>query len=127
MADIRPVTVELAAGDAVTRASGELRRFTPAERLGRALLVLLVAIVASAAMIPIPIVHLIGVPLVLLTGIVLAIRQAMAVARLAPLRVACPRCEAMNTIGGGLGIRRVDAPMARACESCRRPLEVRLV
>lgn len=124
MADTRPVTVELAAGDAVTRAAGELRTFSPAERLGRALLALLVAIAAAAAMIPIPIVHLIGVPLVLIAGVMLAIRQAMSVGRLAPLRLPCPRCGAPNSIGGGLGYRTVEGAMSRQCESCRRAMSL---
>lgn len=127
MAETRPVTVELAAGDAEpSRAPGELRVFSPLERIGRAMVVLLIACGLAAAIIPVPIVHLVGIPLVLLAGVIAAVRQAMAVARLAPMRLACPRCGAANSIGGGLGYRTTSGPIARQCESCRRALELRL-
>jgi hypothetical protein len=83
-----------------------------------------VAIGLSAALIPIPIVHLVGIPLMLLAGIVAAVRQVRSVALLAPVRFACPRCGASNGIGGGLGLSTSTGPLQRDCESCRRPLEI---
>jgi hypothetical protein len=127
MAQPGTVTVELVSGDAEpSRALGELRTFSPAERFGRAALVLLAACVAAALIVPVPIVHLVGIPLVLLAGVVAAVRQAMAVARLAPMRIPCPRCGTANSLGGGLGYRTTTGPIARQCESCRRPLELRI-
>lgn len=127
MAETRTVTVSLASGDtAPSQGPGELRTFSPAERVGRAALVLLGACALAALLIPVPIVHLVGIPLVLLAGVIAAVRQAMAVARLAPMRLACPRCGGANSLGGGLGYRTIAGPIERQCESCRRPLELRL-
>jgi hypothetical protein len=89
-------------------------------------MVILGTVIAAAILIPIPIVHLIGIPLVLLAGLVAAIRQAQSVARLEPMRLACPRCGAENAIGGGLGYRNVGQAIPRPCESCRRPLTLHI-
>lgn len=127
MAETRRVTVELASGDTESsRAEGELRIFSLAERLGRAALVFLGACALAALLIPVPIVHLVGIPLVLLLGVIAAVRQAVAVARLTPMRLPCPRCGAANSLGGGLGYRTTAGPIERQCESCRRALELRL-
>jgi hypothetical protein len=123
----REVSVSLgAAGVAETRAPGLLREFTVADRVMRAALVMAGAVVLAGALIPIPIIHLLGIPLVLITGIVLAARQLAAVARLRPLRIACPKCGAANRVGGGFGYRSVAGEFERACESCRRRLTMRI-
>ncbi len=125
MTSDRSITVTLAASaDAVTRAPGRLTVFTTAQRMIRALTVVGVALVMAAMLIPVPIVHLVGIPLVLIIGIAVAVRQYRSVARLAPMRLACPRCGAENSLGGGLGYRSATGPIPRACESCRRPLEL---
>jgi hypothetical protein len=93
--------------------------------VARAALVLLIALVLAAAIIPIPIVHLIGIPIILALGLVAAIRQLRSVALLTPLRMHCPRCGAVNGFGGGLGLRTTIGPLARNCEGCRRQLELR--
>lgn len=125
MAERRSVTVALTAADAEpSRATGELRIFSPIERAGRTLLVLLGAVGAAALIIPIPIIHLVGIPMILLAGIVAAVRQGLAVARLSPMRIACPRCGEVNSVGGGFGYRSSTGPIARRCESCRRALEL---
>jgi hypothetical protein len=122
MAD-RNVTVilEASSGEA-TRGAGVLRTFDLTERIRRSALIVLLSIGLAAVLIPIPIVHLVGIPLVLGIGILIAIRQGASVARLAPLKLACPRCGIPNNLGGGLGYRSASAPIAIACQSCRRSL-----
>lgn len=123
MAEEDRVRVELGAdGVEASHAVGELSRFTTGERAIRAGVVLLAAAMLAAALVPIPIIHLVGIPLVLGIGVVLAVRQFRSVARLAPLRMPCPKCGAENLLGGGLGYRSATGPISRNCESCRRPL-----
>lgn len=107
------------------RASGEMRILTAGARVGRAAGIMLIAVALAAAIIPVPIIHLVGIPLILVAGVVAAVRQLRSVAQLAPLRVQCPRCGAGNSIGGGLGLATATGPMHRDCESCRRQLEIR--
>lgn len=127
-AEAHRVTVELAAaGTDPAHAPGELTTFAVGRRVGRALVVLAVAVVLAASIIPIPIVHLVGIPLILAIGIGAAVRQLRSVARLAPLRVPCPKCGAQNLLGGGLGYRSATGPIRRNCESCRRPLVLRFL
>ena len=116
------VVVMLASGDAVTTAQAQLERFTPARRAMRAGLVFLVGLAGAAALIPIPIIHLIGIPLMLIVAIVVAMRQLRTASRLSRVRLACPRCGALQGFGGAAGMRAVDAPMAVTCDSCRRQL-----
>jgi hypothetical protein len=117
------VTMSASGVDPVSR-EGELATFTIGERLVRAGVVMFAAIMLAAALIPIPIVHLVGIPLVLLIGIMLSVRQFRSVARLAPMRMPCPKCDAENLLGGGLGYRTVTGPIVRNCESCRRSMSV---
>lgn len=122
----RTVTVTLeSSGGTVTSAAGVLHHFTPAERVLRAALLLLLGVAAAATLIPIPIIHLIGIPLALVVGLLTAGRQLAASARLMPMRLACPNCGAMNRVGGGLGYRNAVAPMDIHCDSCRRGLTLR--
>jgi hypothetical protein len=111
---------------AATRADGRVREFTPGERVKRAVLVMLLAIALAATLIPIPIIHLLGIPMLLITGIVLSIRQLSLVARLVPLQLPCPKCHAANRVGGGLGLRNIAEPIERMCEGCRRGLTLRI-
>jgi hypothetical protein len=80
-----------------------------------------VAVLLAATLIPIPIIHLLGIPLLLGTGVVLSIRQLSMIGRLKALKIACPKCAEPNRVGGGLG-RSSIAPREHACESCRRAL-----
>ena len=122
------VTVRLSSSDgSVTEGSGQLTVLTPAARGTRVGVVLLVSVLLAAMLIPIPIVHLVGIPLVMFVGIGVAVRQGRAVARLAPMGLACPRCGERNSLGGGLGYRSATGPIARPCENCRRPLELSFV
>lgn len=114
-----------AAGVAPIRATGELRLLSPGARAGRAAGIMLLSLALAAAIVPVPIIHLVGIPLILMAGLFTAIRQLRAVARLAPLRIGCPRCGATNTFGGGLGLRTTTGPIHRDCESCRRQLVIR--
>ena len=124
---MREVWVKLgAAGVAETRAPGLLREFTAADRIKRAALVMVGTIILASALILIPIIHLLGIPMVLAIGVVLAARQLAAVARLQPVRIACPKCGAANRLGGGFGYRSVAGDLERACDSCRRHLTMRI-
>jgi hypothetical protein len=123
----RPVRVYLEGSSTdVTEADGWLTDFSLTQRVLRAGGVMLLALVMASLLIPVPIVHLLGIPLVLVTGIAVAVRQATSVARLRPLKMACPKCGRPNRIGGGLGYRSVAEPMERTCDSCRRILTVRI-
>lgn len=126
--EMRPVTVTLSISDAPpSTVPGKLTIFTPPGRLFRAAVVMLIFIVAAASLIPIPIVHLVGIPLALIVGILVALRTLRTVARLAPTHLACPKCGARNNVGGGIGYRTETGPIDRACESCRRPLQLSFV
>ena len=123
----REVTVRLTSSSGEeSSATATLRHFTPAQRLLRAAGIMVVTLIAAAAIIPIPIIHLVGIPLMLLIGTGIAIRTWRASARLSQVKIPCPRCGAANSIGGGLGYRSVTEPISRACESCRRALELRI-
>lgn len=118
------VTLTAADGES-TRASGRLALLTPGQRGLRAALTLLVAVALSALIIPIPIVHLVGIPIILIAGILAAVRQYRGAARLEPMRIACPRCGASNSVGGGFGYPSASQPIPRPCEACRRELVLR--
>ncbi|MEP6590287.1 MAG: hypothetical protein ABJC19_03800 [Gemmatimonadota bacterium] len=121
------VTVSLeSSGGSVTTASGTLQRFSPPQRALRAGVFLLLGLGGAAMLIPVPIIHLVGIPLMLVVGIVAAMKQLRASARLKPMRLACPACEAKNRIGGGFGYHTADAPMDLSCDSCRRGLTLRI-
>jgi|CXWL01.1.fsa_nt_gi hypothetical protein len=123
----RQVTVVLASGDGnEVRGEGVLTEIPYQTRLLRAAGIFVVAMVASVALIPIPIIHLMGPPLLLIGGGIAAGRQLRAVARLTPIRLACPKCQAVNRIGGGFGMIHPDRPLDVSCDSCRRGLVVRV-
>ncbi len=122
------VLVRLSSSDgSASEAVGQLTVLTSTERGIRVAVVLLIAIVLAAMLIPIPIIHLVGIPVAMIVGIGVAVRQGRAVARLAPMRLDCPRCGEPNTLGGGLGYRSATGPISRPCENCRRELELRFV
>lgn len=122
----RNVVVTLSApGVDPVRANGIFQQFTVAHRVRRAGVVMLVGIGVAASLIPIPIIHLLGIPLALILGVVASIRQLSMVGRLQPLRIACPKCGERNRVGGGLGYRST-APRERMCDSCRRALTLTL-
>ncbi|MEO8480221.1 MAG: hypothetical protein ABI542_11380 [Gemmatimonadota bacterium] len=124
--DVQAVNVTLTTSDAPpTSVPGSLKVFSPPRRMLRAGVVMLIFVGMAAMLIPIPIVHLVGIPLTLIIGIVVAARTLRTVARLAPTHLACPKCGARNNVGGGIGYRTETGPIDRACESCRRPLELR--
>jgi hypothetical protein len=86
---------------------------------------MLIAVLLASTLIPIPIVHLLGIPILLVTGVILAVRQVSMAGRLRPLRLACPKCGVPNRVGGGLGYRTAE-PRERMCDSCRRGLMLRI-
>lgn len=109
------------AGAEPVRVPGTFQVFTLADRVRRSGMVMLVAVLLAATLIPIPIIHLLGIPLLLLTGVVLSIRQLSMIGRLKAVKIACPKCGELNRVGGGLG-RSSIAPREQNCESCRRAL-----
>ena len=125
MADEQVVVSLVAAGGEVTQCTGLFTTFAMAQRARRGVIVFLAATGLAVLFLPIPIIHLLAIPMILLGGIVTAIRQLSIVGRLAPIRIACPKCSALNRVGGGLGVRSM-APKSRACESCRRELVLRV-
>lgn len=121
------VTVTLQAPNGKTlSAAGRLQEFSPIDRLRRAAMSFGMALLAVAVFVFIPIIHLLAIPLLLIGGIVVAVRQLLSVARLHPLRIACPECGGRNRLGGGLGYRSITTPINRMCEECRRNLVVRI-
>ena len=123
----RPVMVALVSADGgEVRGEGELIEIPFGTRVVRAVGIFVVAMLASVALIPIPIIHLMGPPLLLIGGGIAAGRQLRAVARLTPIRLACPKCQAVNRIGGGFGMIHPDQPLEISCDSCRRGLTVTL-
>ncbi|MBK7593940.1 MAG: hypothetical protein IPJ11_01525 [Gemmatimonadetes bacterium] len=123
----QPVTVTLDAPDGPSStAAGTLRHFTAGQRVLRAAATLLVGIAVAALLIPIPIIHLVGIPLALVLAVFFAGRQLLTSVRLAPLRLPCPKCGAENRVGGGLGYRSATAPIEHTCDSCRRQLTLRI-
>lgn len=123
----RPVMVALVSADGgEVRGEGELIEIPFGTRVVRAVGIFLVAVIGAVALIPIPIIHLMGPPLLLIGGGIAAGRQLRAVARLTPIRLACPKCQAVNRIGGGFGMIHPDRPLEVSCDSCRRGLVVTL-
>jgi hypothetical protein len=118
----RKVIVSLSvAGAEAVQVPATFQEFTLADRVRRSGMVMLVSVLLAATLIPIPIIHLLGIPLLLLTGVVLSIRQLSMIGRLKALSIACPKCGELNRVGGGLG-RSSMAPQEHTCESCRRSL-----
>lgn len=105
-----------------TRAVTTVTVFSPAQRARRAIVALLIGAAAAAALIPIPIVHLMGIPLALVTAIVIAVKQLRVAARVGRVAVNCPKCAAPQAIGGGFGFASIDGPIPITCDSCRRML-----
>ncbi|MGH7524825.1 MAG: hypothetical protein ACREK8_10995 [Gemmatimonadales bacterium] len=100
----RSVTVTLSiAGAEPSRRPGVFQEFTMVDRVRRSATIMLVAVLLAATLIPIPIVHLLGIPLLLLIGVVLSIRQLSMIGRLLSVRIPCPKCGEPNNVGGGLG------------------------
>ena len=123
----REVQVVLEApGAADVTAAGVLRDFSLGDRVKRAAIVIVGSVLLAGTLIPIPIIHLLGITLVLITGVLMAGRQLASVARLQPLRIACPKCGARNRVGGGFGFRSVVGGIDRTCDSCRRSLTLRI-
>jgi hypothetical protein len=123
----RPVRVTLeAAGGETTSADGVLREFSVMDRTRRALITLGAGLLCVAVLIPIPIIHLLGIPLALIASVVISIRQFSSTARLDPVRLPCPKCAGINRIGGGLGLRHPKQPVERMCDDCRRHLQLRM-
>lgn len=119
------VTLEAPGAEGVI-APGVANAFSMGDRIRRAAMVLGIGVALAATLIPIPIIHLLGIPLLLIAGVVLASRQLTAVLRLDPLQMRCPKCGAVNRVGGGFGYRSATGPFERNCDACRRALTLQL-
>lgn len=117
------VTLSSANGEQTTVA-GQAKHLSLGTRAARSGVIVLVAMVSAAMLIPIPIIHLLGIPMVLLAGAVMAVRQMRSVTQMTRVTIACPRCGEPNRFGGGIGYRSEGGPESTQCESCRRPLEL---
>lgn len=121
--DPRPVQVTLTAtGADPSSGPGRLTVFSPGRRMVRAAVVLFLFVGLAAMLIPIPVIHLVGIPLMLVIGLVTAVRTVGREARLDRMHLGCPKCGARNDLGGGLGLPNATGPFARSCSSCRRGL-----
>ncbi len=119
----RNATLTLATDDAEpTHAVTTVTVFSSAQRARRAIVALLIGGAAAAALIPIPIIHLLGIPLVVISAIVIAVKQLRVTARVGRVAAACPKCAAPQAIGGGFGFPSIDEPIPMTCDSCRRML-----
>ena len=104
---------------------GVFTDFTSQQRVLRSAGVFAISVVIAALFIPIPIIHLLAIPMALGAGILVAVRQLAMVGRLAPMRMACPKCGALNRVGGGIGVRTL-VPQTLTCDSCRRSLVMQI-
>jgi hypothetical protein len=121
--DPRAVEVTLATtGVEPTHGPGRLTEYSPGGRMLRAAGALLVFVGLAAALIPIPVIHLVGIPMMLVLGVVTAIRTLGREARLDRMHLPCPKCGARNDLGGGLGLADPTGPFDLSCSSCRRGL-----
>ncbi|MEO5826179.1 MAG: hypothetical protein ABIR59_09855 [Gemmatimonadales bacterium] len=119
----RSATLTLNAdGSESTHAVTTVTEFSPAQRTRRAVIALLIGGAAAVALIPIPIIHLLGIPLAIIGAIVIAMKQLRVGARVGRVAVACPKCAAPQAIGGGFGFASIDGPIPITCDSCRRML-----
>lgn len=105
-----------------TTGPGRLHHFTLGRRILRAGGVFLLFVLLAAVLIPIPVIHLVGIPLMLLLGLVTGARTLGREARLDRMHLACPKCDARNDLGGGLGLPNATGPFDVTCSSCRRGL-----
>jgi hypothetical protein len=122
-----PVTVRLDAdGVPPVEAPGRFDAFTLPQRIKRSGLLMVVALGIAVPFVFIPIIHFLAVPMILIFGSIMAVKQLRSVGRLAPLRIACPKCAALNRVGGGVGYRSFG-PIERPCDSCRRRLSLTVV
>lgn len=101
-------------------------RFSGGERVRRALGIFGGSLLMILVVLPVPIVHLIAPVLIVLVGAFFALKQLRANSRLAITRIPCPKCGAINRLGGGIGFRDSDYPGNRLCVQCRRVLTVSL-
>lgn len=107
--------------------AGRVSEIPAGIRFRRVALTVAISILLALAMVPIPIVHFIGVPLVLFGGIGAAIWQGRQVARVDRVVVPCPCCGAANPIGGGPGFPSARGPFQHPCANCRLPLTLRFI
>lgn len=125
--DARTVQVTITtAGVEPSTGPGRLVEYSPGRRLLRAAGVFLAFVGLAALLIPIPVIHLVGIPLMLVLGLVTAARTLGREARLARMHLPCPKCGARNDLGGGLGLANPSGPFAITCSSCRRGLTMTL-
>lgn len=115
------VTLATAGGESTSR-EGRLVDIPRGTRIARAAGFAGGFVVLAAVFLPIPIIHLLAPPAILITGMVLAARQYRATARLLPLRLSCPKCNALISLGGGIGMRDAELPIEIQCGDCRRSL-----
>jgi hypothetical protein len=112
------------AGHPPTIALVVFREIGPGERAKRAGLAVLAGLVVSVLVIPIPIVHLVGIPLAVLGGLGAAVRLAGVRSTLRSVHGTCPRCEFQQSFFVGIGLFGYRLPMTLSCENCGRELRL---
>ena len=97
-----------------------INTLSPGARARRAGLALLGGVVVAALVIPIPLIHLVGIPLALLGGIGLAIRLGTTRETLRSVTGPCPRCAHTQDFFVGIGVFPFQLPKDLSCEKCGR-------
>jgi len=126
MADAHPgidvVPVAVIAGGAPP-AAGELQVEHPSRRrrIREAALMVLGGAALAVVLLPVPIIHLVGIGL-FLTILVLAVRRIRAPAVIRSARGTCPKCGAEGSLFVGFGRRRFQLPVTTSCGACAYPL-----
>jgi hypothetical protein len=90
-------------------------------RLREAALMVLGGAILAVALLPVPIIHLVGIGL-FLTILVLAVRRVRAPAVIRSAHGTCPKCGAEGAFFVGFGRKQLRLPLSTSCGTCAYPL-----
>ena len=115
-----PVEVHASGGPP---AGGELVVEHPSRsrRIREAALMILGGAVLAVVLLPVPIIHLVGIGL-FLTILVLAVRRVGAPAVIRSAHGTCPKCGAEGAFFVGFGRKQLRLPISTSCGKCAYPL-----
>lgn len=124
MTSIRmPVAIRAEDGHAGGRGDVEVSRPPLTHRLVRAALLAAVGLVVGVLLLPIPLIHLVGV-MFFLVMLGLAARRAVARTVLRRAHGRCPSCGTEGSYFVGFGGRALKFPVKTSCPSCKLGLEL---
>ena len=118
--DILPVEVH-ASGAAPAAGQLVIEHPSRGRRVREAILMVLGGAVLAVVLLPVPIIHLVGIGL-FLTISVLAVRRVGAPAVIRSAHGTCPRCHAEGPFFVGFGRKRLQLPITTSCGKCAFPL-----